>query len=463
MGDRSVIVASFFIQDLNRKKDIGANCLSVKFGAFHFVIDAGMDPKTLGNEALPCFSALSPNSVDFILVTHCHLDHLGALPILAKQQPQAQVLVSLPTSLLAPLMLKNSASVMTRQKEEKDVPEYPLFGKEDIAALQKKFFVLKTGKTYCLEKDGQTAKVTIYASGHVLGAAGVLIEHEGRRLFMTGDILFSDQNSLRGAQIPQFGNPDVLLLETTRGDTERTALRRDEETRLLGIIRKTIKRGGICLIPAFALGRIQELLVLFYQAKKAHKLPDCPIYCSGLGMSLVSAFDKMGRKLPDVHFSRQILKQLNVKQLRKRAIDPKTTKLNVPAIYLLSSGMLAEHTPAYNIAACLLKDNKNTVCFVGYCDEDTPGGRLQRVEPNGNFKFEDLNYTTPVRAKIERFDLSGHADRDDLYQFVLAQQPKKVVLTHGDANARQWFFEKFSAHKSDFSVVDPDIGKTYEL
>jgi Cft2 family RNA processing exonuclease len=93
---------------------------------------------------------------------------------------------------LAPLMLKNSASVMTRQKEEKDVPEYPLFGKEDITALQKKFFVLKTGKTYCLEKDGQTAKVTIYAAGHVLGAVSVLIEYEGRRLFITGDILFSD-------------------------------------------------------------------------------------------------------------------------------------------------------------------------------------------------------------------------------------------------------------------------------
>jgi len=93
----------------------------------------------------------------------------------------------------------------------------------------------------------------------------------------------------------------------------------------------------------------------------------------------------------------------------------------------------------------------------------TPGGRLQRVEPNGNFTFEDLNYTTPVRAKIERFDLSGHADRDDLYQFVLAQQPKIVVLTHGDANARQWFFEKFSAHKSEFSVIDPDVGKICEL
>ncbi len=456
-------MSSFVIQDLNHQKDIGANCMLVECGKFRFLIDAGMDPKELGEKALPKLSLLPPNSIDFIIITHCHLDHLGALPILAKQQSKAQILVSLPTSLLAPLMLKNSVSVMTRQKEEKEIPEYPLFDKNDILALQKKFFVLKFGQPYCLEKEKQTAKITLFSAGHVLGASSVFIEHEGHSIFLTGDILFSDQNSLRGAQIPRFEKLDVLILETTRGDTERTALRREEESRLLALIRKTVKRGGICLIPAFALGRIQELLVLFYQAKKAHKLPECPIFCSGLGMSLISAFDKMGKRLPSVNFSRQILKQLNIKQLRKRAIDPRKTRLNAPAIYLLSSGMLAEHTPAYHIASCILHNNKNTICFVGHCDENTPGGQLQRVQPNEKFTFENLHYTTPVRAKIERFDLSGHADRKDLYQFTLAQHPQKVVLTHGDPQARKWFFDQFSAHAKEFSVLDPNVGQKYEL
>ena len=90
----------FFIQDLNFKKEIGANGLLLEFGPFRFVIDSGMDPKQLGYKALPNFQLLEPNSVDFIVLTHCHLDHLGGLPILAKKQPNAQILVSHPTSTL---------------------------------------------------------------------------------------------------------------------------------------------------------------------------------------------------------------------------------------------------------------------------------------------------------------------------------------------------------------------------
>lgn len=455
-------MVKFFIQDLNFEKDIGANGLSLTFGPFHFVIDSGMDPKRLGNDALPNFDLLPVGSVDFVVLTHCHLDHLGSLPILAKKQPQAQILVSRANSLLAPLMLENSYSVMCRQKEEKSISEYPLFSKDDIAALAKRFFVLKDRQTYSLEKEGHTAQLTIFSAGHVLGASSILIEYEGRQIFITGDILFSDQHSLRGARVPKLKDSDVIIIETTRGCTDRKASRRSEEERLIKTIQKTIKRGGTCLIPAFALGRMQELLVLLYEARKANKLPFCPIFCSGLGMSLVGVFDELGKHSSQVNFSRQIIKKLNIKSLRRKKIDPQTSTLKAPAIYLLSSGMLVEHTPAYNVAACLLKDNKNTICFVGYCDENTPGGKLQQTKQNETFWFEELNYSTKVRAKIERFDLSGHADREDLFEFVMEQNPKKLVLTHGDFEARDWFVKKFSK-KGNISILDPNVGQKYSL
>lgn len=455
-------MAKFFIQDLNFEKDIGANGLSLKFGPFHFVIDSGMDPKRLGNDALPNFDLLPAGSIDFILLTHCHLDHLGSLPILAEKQPNAQILVSYASSLLAPLMLENSHSVMCRQKEEKSIPEYPLFSKEDIAALVKRFFVMKDGQTYSIEKDGHTAQLTIFSAGHVLGASSVLIEYEGRQMFITGDILFSDQHSLKGARVPKLKHPDVVVIETTRGCSDRKASRRSEEERLIKTICKTLKRGGTCLIPAFALGRMQELLVLLYEAKKANKLPACPIFCSGLGMSLVGVFDDLGKHSSQVNFSRQIIKKLNIKSLRRKNLDPNVSTLKAPAIYLLSSGMLVEHTPAYNVAACLLKDNKNTICFVGYCDENTPGGKLLQTKQNTVFRFDKLHYSTKVRAKVERFDLSGHADRDDLLAFVEQQNPKKLVLVHGDADARGWFVKKLSK-KENLSVLDPNIGQKYSL
>lgn len=454
-------MSKFFIQDINFEKDIGANGVAIEFGPFRFVIDAGLDPKRLGNKALPNFGLLPKNSVDFVVLTHCHLDHLGSLPVLMAQQTKAKVLLSYPTSLLAPQMLENSYTVMCRQREEKHIDEYPLFDKNAIVRLQKSFFTLKFGQPYTLEKEGEKAKITLFQAGHILGASSVLLEYQGRQLLITGDILFSDQNSLRGARIPRLEGLDVLLLETTRGGTERTASRRNEEQRLLKVVRKTIKRGGICLIPAFALGRIQELLVLFYNAKKEHKLPECPIFCSGLGMALVNIFDTIGKQSASVNFSRQILKQLNIKSLRRKKIDPRTTKLKAPAIYLVSSGMLVEHTPAYNIASCILKDNKNSICFVGYCDENTPGGQLLQTKANDIFRFDELDYETPVRAQVDRFDLSGHADRGDLCQFVFAQKPKMVVLTHGDEEARRWFKEQFK--QESFSILDPDVGKCYEL
>lgn len=456
-------MVKFFIKDLNFEKDIGANCFSLRVGPFHFLIDAGMDPKRLGNDALPDLKGIPKNSVDFILLTHCHLDHLGSLPILMKQQTRAQILASYPTQLLAPFMLENSFSVMCRQKEEKNIAEYPLFTKDDIAQLSKKFFPVKYGQTYVLNKEEQQARVTFFEAGHVLGASSILIEYENRKIFITGDILFSDQNSLRGARIPQLQDLDVVIMETTRGGTERKASRRSEEERLIKTIAKTIKNGGACLIPAFALGRMQEMLVLLYEAKKANRLPECPIFCSGLGMALVNVFDEIGKTSSYLNFSRQILKKLNVKSMRRKKIDPKTSTLKTPAIYLLSSGMLVEHTPAYNTAACLLNNSKNTVCFVGYCDERTPGGQLLKTRRNATFHFEEINFSTKVRAKINRFDLSGHADREELCEFIHTQKPKKIVLTHGEEASRKWFMARFSKDERSSSVLDPEVGKSYCL
>ena len=180
-------------------------------------------------------------------------------------------------------------------------------------------------------------------------------------------------------------------------------------------------------------------------------------------MALVGVFDEIGKTSSCLKFSRQILKKLNVKSMRRKKIDPKTSTLKAPAIYLLSSGMLVEHTPAYNVAACLLSNNKNTICFVGYCDDRTPGGQLLKAKHGSTFHFEEINYSTKIRAKIDRFDLSGHADRDELCEFVHAQKPKKIVLTHGEEASRKWFVARFSKDERSSSVLDPEVGKSYCL
>jgi Cft2 family RNA processing exonuclease len=455
-------VIGCYLRDLNFEKEIGANGLLLEVGAFRFVVDVGMDPKRVGNSALPQLDLLPKNSVDAILLTHCHLDHVGGLPVLLRQQSQARVFLSYPTSLITPIMLENSYTVMCRQKEEQSIPEYPLYEKKDIERIKQSFLPVKFGQAQHLEKEGCNLDITFYLAGHVLGASSILIEYGGQRIFITGDILFQDQHTLKGANIPSDRYFDTIVLETTRGRTERKSNRANEEERLLKTIAHTIQRGGICLIPAFALGRIQELLVLLYNARRMDKIPECPIFCSGLGMALVNVFNEIGKTTNTVHFSRKILKQLNVKPLRRKKIGP-DSQLTTPAIYLLSSGMLVEHTPSYRVASSLIRDCKNTVCFVGYCDPDTPGGQLLQTSPDEVFTFKALEFSTPLRAQVEHFDLSGHADRDDLYQFVVDRQPKQVILTHGDAESRQWFLEKFSKNCPPIRILDPEVGKTYVL
>ena len=454
-------MSQFCIQDLNFEKDIGANSLYLTIGPFKIVVDAGMDPKNFGNKALPNFNHIQKDSIDFILLSHCHLDHLGGLPVLLKAQNKAKVLVSYPTSLIAPLMLENSYTVMLRQKAEQTIPEYPLYNKDDIEQTKKRFQIFQFAQSQYFQKDDKTLIVTFFQAGHVLGASSILLEYEGKRLFITGDILFQNQKTLKGAHVPFVEDLDVLVLETTRGRTQRLADRVNEEQRLLNVIRNTLERQGVCLIPAFALGRIQELLSVLHHAYKQNLLPECPIYCSGLGMALISTFDELGKTCPSVIFDKKIIKQLHIKSLRRRKIGPES-KLQGPAIYLLSSGMLVEHTPSYKVASCLLDDAKNTICFVGYCDPSTPGGQLLNTEADSIFNFKSLNFSTPVRAKIEHFDLSGHADREDLYNFAIEQSPKKIVLTHGDNEARQWFEKQFQQHPS-LTILNPEVGKLYAL
>jgi Cft2 family RNA processing exonuclease len=138
---------------------------------------------------------------------------------------------------------------------------------------------------------------------------------------------------------------------------------------------------------------------------------------------------------------------------------------NLPAqgIYLLSSGMLVEKTPAWRIAANILDDEENAVFFVGYCDPETPGGELIGMAPGGEFKFKSLDHVSILRAEVERFHLSGHADRDELVDFARDLAPKDIVLTHGDPPARAWMKETLAKLMPATRVHDPEPGVPLEL
>ena len=132
-------------------------------------------------------------------------------------------------------------------------------------------------------------------------------------------------------------------------------------------------------------------------------------------------------------------------------------------IYLVSSGMMVEHTPSYKIAACLLPHPSNGLCFVGYCDPDTPGGQLLRSAGEESYFFDALDYSAPIRASIDRFDLSGHADREELADYAQGAEARAVILTHGDREARHWFEDELGARMSKAAILDPEPLKPYQV
>ncbi len=448
------------ITDLNRDGGIGCNSMLVEVGPFRLLVDAGMHPKKAGLEAMPDFSLVEDNSLDLVLLTHCHLDHLGSLPVLMRRQQQAQLLTSIPTKDLAGRMLRNSINVMRRQREELDKPELPLYTKQDVQRMESNILPMAYDRPRIFHQNGGELKVTFYQAGHVAGAAGLGLEYKGRKIFFTGDVLFTKQKTLGGARFPK-GELDTVVLETTRGATERAngVTRQNEVERLFRTVEHFLSHGGSVLIPVFAFGRMQEILSLVNDARKEGKLRKCPIYCSGLGMDLANYFDTISRKTGLINFRRQILKDLQVKRLPnslKAGSNP-----SEQGLYIVSSGMLVAHTPSYKVAASLLHHHQNGICFVGYNDPDTPGGKLLATEQGDNFLFEAIDYSCPARAHIEKFDLSGHAERGELVDFAIGANPRAIVLNHGDPEARAWFRKELTSFSENRKVLDPEPLERY--
>lgn len=444
--------------DLGTGDGIGANCHHLEIGPFRIVIDAGLNPREVGKPSLPRLELIR-QAPDAVILTHCHLDHLGALPVIARMFTQTPFLMSQPSYMLAARMLHNSVSVMMRQRGEAGSADLPLYTHGEIERMYNNVLAMKYAVPRCIDKDGETLEITLHQAGHVAGAAAVEFRWRGERILHTGDVLFDAQRHIGGARLPE-GPFTTLITETTRGSKSRAkGASRDSETmRFLETIDRTIRAGGSVLVPVFALGRTQEIFCILHESRKL--LPKCPIYSAGLGLDLAERFDEITRKTGLLHFRTSVLKDLGVHKLET---DLRPGRSPFGGIYVLSSGMLTESTPSYIAAASILHDSLNSLCIVGYCDPDTPGGQLIGTRHGQNFVFDGLDYQTKVNANVERFDFSGHADREDLMEYAVKSRSDNVLLVHGEKDAREWFLGNLTAEMPRSRVFIPEHAVEYAL
>src|SRR6266498_56928 len=267
------------IINLNPDTDIGASAWFVDLEGHRLLMDAGMHPKREGREGLPSFKFIQNAEVDAIAISHCHHDHVGALPAALRYFPKAHVLMTELSYFIIERVLHNSVNVMTRQRDELGIKEYPLYSHDEvdeIAALFQGFRYnreIEWGAYQKMRAGFASPTLEFYDAGHALGSAGVMVRGQKETLFYTGDVCFGDQTLLRGARFDDV-KADVLIMETTRGNRAVPPgfSREGEIQRLTDALDRVLKRKGCALIPTFALGRTQEILALLALLMKSGKL-----------------------------------------------------------------------------------------------------------------------------------------------------------------------------------------------
>ncbi len=453
------------ITNLNPREDIGASCWHVELDGRSLLMDSGTHPKIIGKESLPLFHLLNGKRVDHIAVTHCHLDHVGSLPVALQHFPEAQVTMSEMSYFIIERVLHNSVNVMKRQRDEFDVKEYPLFSHREIDDIACQFEGCRHNQKIAWDQAGgdqsdpASPTLEFYDAGHALGSVGIMVRGERESLFYTGDVCFQDQTILRGARFEDV-TADTLILETTRGDRDVPPgfTRQQEVQRFAEAAVEALSQKSSILIPVFALGRTQEILAMLALMMRDRRLKRQPVYIGGLGRVFTEIYDitakRISRNLSDLNLH----DSLHLIVMDRQQQDGMS--LRSGRIFALTSGMMVENTPAHELAARMIEDERQRVFFVGYSDPNTPAGRLRQAAPNEKFFFSNTVGKLTRRCQVQEFDFSAHANREELVDFVGRVSPRTVILAHGEANSRNWFGKQIAKRYPQIRIVQPGPGES---
>jgi Cft2 family RNA processing exonuclease len=452
-------------RNLTRRREIGANSYLLERGEDRVVLDAGMHPKQVGFDALPDFGPLPHDTANALIITHAHHDHIGALPVLMTKQPTSPVFMTEQTGEIMSGMLHNSVNVMTSQRMEKGINEYPLFTHKELDENRAQYIYHDLERPF--EIPDTDWKVSFHDAGHILGSTGVMVKEAGSTFFYTGDVNFESQTICMAADFPTEGI-DVLAMETTRGTYERPAdyTRKAEKERLAALIRDTFDANGSVLIPVFALGKTQEVMLMLHELHEEGLIPEMPLQIGGLGTKVTVLYDHYADRSRRNYRGFRLLedvKMLVQPEKRGRRSGPRQFNYQPRTIYCLSSGMMTEGTTSNQFAWRFLDNPRNAIAFVGYTDPDSPGYKVRHAKSGEKIKLAENLPPVETHARIESFDLSAHATREQIAEYVEKVKPKKLLLVHGEVESQAWFTARFAETLSGTEIILPDTHKPIDL
>jgi Cft2 family RNA processing exonuclease len=441
------------VTPLGAARGIGASCFRVQIGPYEIVMDAGTRPK--GSDPLPAFELLErPN---LILITHAHLDHIGALPIFHRDFPDVPMICTHGTREIAHVMLTDGLKVQTAKQRQGNEDFGQVFTADD---LDRTLFQLQTQPVGIDFSPLPGLKVRFIHAGHIVGAACIYMEYGNRSILYTGDYNTTTSRTAEGLKLASLPTADILITESTYGaDTHPS--RRTQESDLIDAIVEVVTAGGNVLIPAFALGRAQEIILAIRTSAIFHSI-NVPVYVDGLVREVTDLFQNQLDLLPAAikNFAKTQSPFFSEKS-SPRIISigsPKERPLAMaqPSVIIASSGMLTGGASIY-YAKTLLERENAAVFISGYTDEESPGRLLQSLVPGSEIELDGTQLT--VRAKIQRFNLSAHADRVGITQVIHRVNPQHLILIHGSQSALHEL-SRAGDLREKYWIHIPEVGDT---
>ena len=419
------------------------------------------------------YFGFDPKKVTYLILSHAHIDHCGLLPKLVADGFEGKIFCTPATMDLARILMMDSAKIQIQDAEfsnrhlrENEEVEEPLYTDDDVVKTLSLMKVVEYEEDYEIDEN---IRLKLTDAGHILGSAAVHLsiieEDKTTQITFSGDVGRYGDLLLKSPR--QFQQADYILMESTYGDSLHKDLE-PIENMLLEIINKTcnIKKGKV-IIPAFAVGRTQELLFALNGLELKGKLPDVPYYVDS---PLSSQATEVLRNHPEVYNNgvKEIMKVdhdiFGFKGLRFIESVEESKKLNEdprPCVIISASGMADSGRVKHHIRNNI-SNQKNTILMVGYCEPNSLGGQLIA----GKKVVEIFRDEYDVKAEVQSIkSMSAHGDYEDLLNFLSCQDPAKVkqlFLVHGEYEVQQNFATRLKDHGFKHVAI-PEYHQEFEL
>ena len=437
--------------------EVGASCTLVEVAGRRLVFDCGV--RLHGPDPLPWMQPIQDaGGADAIILTHAHLDHCGALPLLI-QTNNVPVYMTPPTRMIMDIMLHDSLKIMAIEAErEGEIPMYPEAAVDLLIGLSQ---TVDWGTPLVLFNGD--IRLTFLPAGHILGASSVLIESSEGTALMGGDIARAEQRTVPGMDwsgVPS--QVDALICESTYGGRAHSS-RRGEELRLIQQAAQIVDRNGVMVIPAFAVGRAQEILSILSYGIEHDMLAPVPIYYDGLIRQVCRAYT-MHEGYVGPWFKKRLMRSQPYQNNIKPVSSPQSREYLTEggaAIIVSSSGMLTGGPSAYYASRVAAKENA-FIAITGYQDEESPGRAVQQVAAAGGGRLTLNGSEVDLKCGVGVYGLSAHADTTEITAALTALRPRHTFLVHGSHEARAALTGALERVDCP-CVFSPRLGQTFEV